>query len=282
MKKLFTTAMITLAACFALQLNAQIKTPAASTAATFTQTVGLTEISMKYSRPGVKGRTIFADDGLVPYGKVWRTAANAATKITFSDDVTIEGKELAEGSYAILTIPNATSWDVSFYEYDKTNFTSYLEAEPAATVTVTPQTLPFSVENFFFAIADIKDDGAKLEIIWDNVLVPMNIGVGTDETVMAAIDNVMSGPSANDYYAAGMYYYRSGKDKMKALEWVQKATSQGEPKFWQKKWEAEILASIGKTKEAIKAAKLSRELAEKAGNSDYVKMNDDNIAKWNM
>jgi len=282
MKKLFATAIITLAACFALQLNAQIKTPAASPGAEFKQSVGLTDITVKYSRPGVKGRTIFAEDGLVPYGKIWRTGANQATKITFSDDVTVEGTELAKGSYAILTVPGATSWDVMFYAFDKSGFGGYVEKTPDAKVTVTPQSLPFSVHNFFITIANLEDDGAVLEFIWDNVLVPVKVGVGTDATVMASIEKAMAGPSANDYYAAGIYLYNSGRDKMKALEYVQKATSQGEPRFWQKKWEAEILASLGKTKEAIETAKLSKELAMKAGNDDYVKMNNDNIAKWEM
>ena len=142
--------------------------------------------------------------------------------------------------------------------------------------------MPISVENFFITVANLESDGADLEIIWDNVLVPIKLGLHTDKAVMANIERIMAGPSANDYYAAGIYMYNSGKDKNKALEYVQKATSQGEPKFWQKKWEAEILASLGRTKEAIEVAQHSLELAEKAGNDDYIKMNKDNIAKWNM
>ena len=282
MKNLFTVAVLVFTAFFALDLNGQIRTPAPSPSAKMTQMVGLTEVTIEYSRPGVKGRDVFSADGLVPFGKLWRTGANQATKISFSEDVTVEGQALEAGAYAILTVPDATSWEVQFHKHESTNFGSYRDKTPAASVNVTPQTLPFSVENFFITVANLESDGAVLEIIWDNVLVPIKLGLHTDKAVMANIERVMAGPSANDYYAAGIYMYNSGKDKNKALEYVQKATSQGEPRFWQKKWEAEILASLGRTKEAIEVAKHSLELAEKAGNDDYIKMNKDNIAKWNM
>lgn len=282
MKNLFTVAVLVFTAFFALDLNGQIRTPAPSPSAKMTQMVGLTEVTIEYSRPGVKGRDVFSADGLVPFGKLWRTGANQATKISFSEDVTVEGQALEAGAYAILTVPDATSWEVQFHKHESTNFGSYRDKTPAASVNVTPQTLPISVENFFITVANLESDGADLEIIWDNVLVPIKLGLHTDKAVMANIERIMAGPSANDYYAAGIYMYNSGKDKNKALEYVQKATSQGEPKFWQKKWEAEILASLGRTKEAIEVAQHSLELAEKAGNDDYIKMNKDNIAKWNM
>lgn len=282
MKNLFTISALIMATFFVSDLNSQIRTPAPSPSASMTQTVGLTEFTVEYSRPGVKGRTVFAKDGLVPFGKVWRTGANAATKITFDQDITVEGKDLKAGSYAIFTKPSATTWEVMFFEHTTANAGGYAEATPAATVTVTPQALPFSVENFFITFANLTDNGAVLELIWDKTLVPVKIGVHTDKAVMANIDRVMAGPSANDYYAAGLYLFNSGKDANKALEYVQKATKQGEPRFWQVRWEAEILAALGRKKEAIKAANLSKELAEKAGNADYVKINKDNIAKWNM
>ncbi len=282
MKNLFTIAVLSMTVLFANNLNGQISTPAPSPKATMTQMVGLTEVSLEYSRPGVRERDVFSADGLVPFGKVWRTGANQATKITFSEDVTVEGQALEAGAYAITTVPDATSWDVLFHKHESSNAGSYTDKTPAAKVTVSPQTLPFSVENFFITLANLEADGAVLELMWDNVLVPVKVGVHTDKAVMANIDRVLAGPSANDYYAAGIYLYNSGRDKDKALKYVQKATSQGEPKFWQKKWEAEILASLGRNAEAIKVAKHSLELAEKAGNADYVKMNKDNIAKWNM
>ena len=282
MKNLITISALLLATFLTSDLTSQIRTPAPSPSASLTQTVGLTEITVEYSRPGVKGRKVFATDGLVPFGKVWRTGANQATKISFDKDVTIEGQDVKAGSYAIFTKPGASSWDVMFFEHTTASAGGYGEATPVVTATVTPQTLPFSVESFFITFANLKNDGAELEIIWDNVLVPVKIGVHTDKAVMANIERVMAGPSANDYYAAGVYMFNAGKDANKALQYVQKATKQGEPRFWQVRWEAEILAALGRKKEAIKTAQLSKELAEKAGNQDYVKINTDNIAKWKM
>ncbi len=283
MIKSLATVLSVMVLCFCFQSNAQITTPAPSPAAKVKQTVGLTEVVIQYSRPSKKGRTIFAADGLVPYGKIWRTAANAATKITFSEDVSIEGHDLKKGSYALLTIPNATSWDVMFYTHESSNFGTYVEKEPDLKVMVTPVDMsPVSVESFSIGVGDLTDNGANIYILWDNVYVPVKLGVKTDEAVLASIEKTMGGPSAGDYYTAGLYYYNSGKDKEKALKYVQKATHNGEPRYWSLRWEAEILSSLGRTAEAIKVAKHSIELAEKAGNSDYVKINTDNIAKWNM
>ena len=258
----------------------QINTPAASPSAKFVQSVGLTQVTLEYSRPGVKGRAIFGD--LVPYGKIWRTGANAATKISFSDDVTIEGAALKAGSYAILTKPGETSWDVHFYTHESSNFGSYVDKEPAAKVTVEPMQLPFSVENFFMTVADLTNNGGVLEIIWDNVLVPMELAVPTDEKVMADIEATLAGPSTGDYYAIGQYYHESGKSLDKALKYVQKATKVDSPRFWQVRREALILADLGRKAEAIEAAKLSLELAKQAGNDDYVRMNEKSLKEWSM
>ena len=283
MKKFITTVLLAVVVAFTLQLSAQITTPSPSPAAKVKQTVGLTEVVIEYSRPSMKGRTIFAEDGLVPYGEVWRTGANAAPKITFSEDVTIEGQDLEKGSYAILTVPNASSWTVKLYSYESGNFASYLEKEADAKVTVTPIDLsPISVQSFSMGIGDLTDNGATIQILWENTYVPVKLGVHTDKSVMANIDKVMAGPSTDDYYASGIYLFNSGKNKEKALKYVQKATHGGEPQFWQLRWEAQILAELGRKAEAIKVAKHSIELAEKANNSDYVKINTDNITKWEM
>lgn len=279
MSKIIT---IIAALCFGAvsMVSAQIKTPAASPSASFTQDVGLIQVSGEYSRPGVKGRVIFGD--LVPFDKVWRTGANSATKISFSGDVKVEGKELSKGSYAILTKPGMKSWDVHFYSYEGGSWNSYLEKTPAAIVTVKTMTLPMTVENFFVTVADIDGGNAILELLWDKTLVPISIETEVDAVVMSSIDKILAGPTTGDYYAAGTYYYNSGKDLNKALEYIQKATHSDSPKFWQLRMEAEVLAKMGKHKDAIKVANKSIDLAKKAGNDDYVKINTKNIAKWSM
>ena len=127
---------------------------------------------------------------------------------------------------------------------------------------------------------NFKSDGADMEFVWGTTSAMVTIGVATDAAVMANIENVMAGPSTNDYYNAASYYHSEGKDLNKALEWIRKATQVENPKFWQVRREALILADLGKMEDAIAAAKLSKELAMKAGNDDYVKMNEASIKEW--
>ncbi len=171
-----------LVSLFALLLSVAVSIQAQdqrapSPSAKLVQKVGLTDVTIEYSRPGMKGRTIFAKDGLVPFGQLWRTGANAATKITFSDAVTIGDGELAAGSYAILTKPGATSWDVSFYPYEASRWSSYKEKSPAITIRATPNMLANSVESFLIIVDDLKDYSASIMMIWDKTAVSFPIGV---------------------------------------------------------------------------------------------------------
>lgn len=279
MKKSFLTALLAIV-LFAINTNAQIQTPAASPAATVSQKVGLTDVKVEYSRPAAKGRTIFAKDGLVSFGNVWRTGANTVTKIDFSSDVTVEGKALKQGSYAILTKPGTSTWEVNFYSYTNGDWAGYVEKTAVASVTVTPVMVSPKVESFLINFDNITSTGAVLQLSWEKTLVPVKIETEVDKAVMANIERVMAGPSANDYYAAASYYHDSGKDIKKALEWIKKANAGSDKRFWQIRKEALILADLGMKKEAIEAAKVSIELAKTAGNTEYVKMNEESIASW--
>lgn len=280
MKSNLIKSLILFFIAFSFNAKAQIDTPAASPGASVTQTVGLAEIAIEYSRPGVKGRTIFSADGLVPFGKVWRTGANAATKFTTSDDITVNGAQLAAGSYAILTVPNAMEWEVQFYPYESGNWTSYVDKTPSVKVMTKPVKIGEKIESMMFAFDELKTWSAGLYLMWENTMVPFEIVADADEKVVSTIDKVLSGPSSNDYYAAASYYFDSGKDLNKALEWINIATSGDSPRFWQVRKKALILAKLGKKADAIKAAQQSLELAMKAGNDDYVKMNKASIAEW--
>lgn len=283
MKKLVLNyCMFFFVALISQPLTAQISTPAPSPASKLMQTVGLTDITIEYSRPAVKERKIFAADGLVPYGEIWRTGANSATKISFSDDVTVGEQDLKAGAYAILSKPNANAWQLMFFPYEGGNWGSYVEKEPAATVEAKTMKTGTKVENFTITIDQITTDGAHLIFAWDNTAAAVPLGVKVDEQVMANIKSVLAGPSTNDYFAAASYYHQTGKDLNKALEWVQKATNTDNPAFWQVRLEALILADLNRKKDAIEAAKKSMELAEKAGNADYVRMNKKSIEEWSM
>lgn len=279
MKKLL---LMLMAFTMAYSVNAQIKTPAPSPFSKVEQKVGLTDVTLEYSRPGVKDRTVFGN--LVPYGKIWRTGANARTKITFSSSVTIGGQELKAGSYSIFSIPTAESWEVVFYN-DGKEFGTPKELNPehiAAKATGKVYPIPFNVETFTIDLNNLTNTGARLEFIWEKTFVGIDIEVPTDKAVMASIKKTMKGPGANDYFQSAGYFLSEGKDIKKAQKWIDKAIAIGGDKapFWQLRLQSLIHAKAGDKAGAIKAAKASLAAAEKAGNDDYVKMNKDSLKEW--
>lgn len=276
MKKLVLLVFV-FAAVFA---TAQIETPQPSPASKLEQKVGLTDVTVEYSRPSMKGRKIFGD--LVPFGQVWRTGANANTKITFGDDITINGDTLKAGSYALYTRPNADKWDVIFYKKsDNWGAPRTLnDGLIALTATVPVQKIPMPIETFTISFDDMKDDQAVLGMMWENAYVGVPFNVPSAAKAEASIKKVMAGPSANDYFNAANYYMNADKDLNQALTWADKAIKLRPNAFWMVRGKALILAKMGKKKEAIATAKQSLELAKKAGNQGYVKMNEASIAKW--
>ncbi len=263
-------------------INSQIKTPAPSPSQKTTQMVGLTEVTLEYSRPSMKGRKIFG--GLEDYGKVWRTGANENTKLTFSTDFMVDGKMLKKGTYALYTIPGENSWDVMLYS-DATNWgnpAKWDDAKVAAKVTVNPIEMPMDIETFTITFDDLTNNSAVLGIMWENVYVPFMFEVPTDKMVSKQISSIMSGPSAQDMYASAVYYLEAGKDIKQAQAWIDKAVEMtaDAPKFWFLRQQSLIHAKAGNTKGAIAAAKKSLEYAEKAGNAGYVKMNKASLKEW--
>lgn len=261
-------------------MNGQITTPAPSPAAKVMQTVGLTEVTLEYSRPSMRGRTIFGD--LVPYDKLWRTGANRNSMVTFSDDVTISGQKLEAGSYAIYTKPGQTSWEVIFYTDTNNGGTpqNWDDSKVAAKVTAEIMTLPFDVQSFTMSIDAINNNGATLGMLWEKTYVGVDFKVPTVEKAVKSIENVMNGPSGNDYFAAASYYFEEGKDLSKAKEWIDKAVASNGKAFWMMRTQSLIYAKMGDTKGAIEAAKKSMSVAETAGNADYVKMNKESLKEW--
>lgn len=260
--------------------SAQISTPAPSPAATVSQTVGLTDVEINYSRPSVKGRTIFGD--LVPFDKIWRTGANGATTISFSDDVVLGGAALEAGTYALYTKPGEEMWTVMVYSDLRMggNVGAYDEANEVARFEVKPNTLPFGVESMMFAFDDLTSESATLMLIWEKTSIAMDLKVSVDENVMAQIERVMAGPSANDYRAAALYYYNTDRDTEQALEWIDKCIENGGDRFWIHTDRARILGKLGKKTEAIAASKKAMAMAQEAGNMDFVKINEGLLAEW--
>jgi len=279
MKKLLVLTMVVLAS---VSLEAQINTPAPSPFSKVEQKVGLTDVTLEYSRPAMRGRTIFGD--LVPYDKLWRTGANQYTKITFGDDVTIDGQVVKAGTYSIFTKPGKASWEIFLYteiegggvpkEWD--------ESKIAAKTTSEVFPLPMKIETFTMSFDDLEPGSAILGMMWENVYVPLKIEVPTDKMVSESIETTMGGsPKAEDYYTAAVYYLESDKDIKKAQEWMDKAMEMNEePAFWQLRQQSLIQAKAGDKKAAIKTAKKSLAKAKEEGNDDYVKMNTDSLKEW--
>lgn len=270
----FTFAFLLLAA---VSVDAQIKTPAPSPFCSLTQSVGLMEVSIKYSRPGVKDRVIYGK--LVPYGELWRTGANASTKISFSDDATVGGVKVPAGDYSLYTIPGESSWTIIINKNLKTGTSDYNKEEDAARFTVKPTRVNQKVETFTINVTDVKMDAANIELVWENTSVKFMVETDVDTKVMADIAKQTAGVDANVYYQSARYYYDTNKDMNKALEWINLATKEN-PKFWMVRYKALILAKLGKYDDAIKAANESTELANEAGNKDYPRMNGESIAEW--
>lgn len=279
MKKIILSLFV---AAFAFSTNAQIKTPAPSPAQKIVQTVGLTDVTVEYSRPSMKGRKIFG--GLEDYGKVWRTGANANTTLTFSTDFMVDGNTLKAGTYALYTIPGEKSWDVMLYT-DATNWgapAKWDEAKVAAKVTVDAIEIPMNIETFTISFDDLTNNSAVLGIMWENVYVPFEFKTPTEEMVSKQITTLMAGPSAQDMYASAVYYLETGKDIKQAQTWIDKAVAMtaDAPKFWYLRQQSLIHAKAGNTKGAIAAAKESLKHAEIAKNAGYIKMNKESLKEW--
>jgi hypothetical protein len=249
----------------ALPLAAQtpppaLKLPRLSQHQVVMQTVGLTDITVDYSRPAVKGRALWG--GLVPFDQVWRTGANEATQITFTDDVTINGQALPKGNYSLHTIPGKDSWTIIFNKVAKQwgSFT-YDQAQDALRVTAKPQKAPFA-ELFTIGFPNVSNDNATVALCWGDVCVPFTVGTGTTAKVMAAAGVAVSGAAATDWqtpYRAASFAFDNG-DNTQAMTWLDQSTkaSQNISNLYLK---SRIQAKSGHKAEAIATAEAALKLA---------------------
>lgn len=263
------------AACVAFFLMAdaqQLKTPQPSTTQTVKQELGLGTVELSYSRPNMKGRKIFGD--LVPFDKVWRTGANGATVLTFTDEVTIGGTKIPAGKYGLLTIPSASEWTIIISKQtDVTSPTAYKQDMDVVRVKAKPMSLPWSFETFGISFENIKDNGCEVMMAWDKTLVSFSINTDVDAKVMKQIETVMKNDS-RPYFAAAAYYAENGKDLNQAIMWFDKAIEQNPKAFWVYYQKAKALAKQGKKAEAMAVSMKSMELAKEAKNDDYVALNE--------
>jgi len=277
MKKITLIVLLFISCLFA---EAQVQTPAASPSGSVSTTVGLTDVKIDYSRPRIKGRTIFGTQAnvVVPFGKIWRTGANSGTKIYFSDDVKVEGIAVPKGEYLLLTWPGATEWTISIYKDVKLggNVNAYDKAQDAANFKVKPGKLTEKVETFTINIGDLADDSksAKVELAWENTSVKFTIATDYEAKVLKSIETYTKVEPSN-YFQAAVYYLENGKDLNQALEWVNKAAEGMNSPFWVLYQKARIQKALGDKKGALETSTASLAKAKEAQNRDYENMNND-------
>jgi Protein of unknown function (DUF2911) len=257
--------------------------PAASPACTLQQRVGLTDIEVAYSRPGVKGRVIFG--GIVPYGMVWRTGANQATTIAFSTPVKLEGNDIPAGTYSLFTIPGENEWTIIINkDANQWGAFQYNEKVDLVRFKVKPVKLAESIESFTIEFNRIRDESAVLNLVWDRTVVPIHLQVDVASKLVPQIKAAMAAPGKKSdgfYFQAATFYYDHNLDQKKALDWVNAGLADNPPiAFEMLHLKAQLLAKQGDKADAIAAARQSTELAIKVegpGNS-FVRMNQDLIS----
>ena len=278
--------IILLAMCTTLALNAQLRTPPASPTFELKGTIGLAEVKVVYSRPSAKGRTIF--NRLVRMGEVWRTGANASTKISFSQDVTVEGNPVPAGDYALYSIPGEKEWTIILSKnLELWGKDGYDEKDDLVRFNVPTKHPSSHYETFTISFSDFTNNSAKLNMKWEKTKAVFKIENDVDSQVMAYIkEHLIDGNTAkdSDYYASASYYYNERKDDQKALKWIKKAIeiTGDNAKYWEYHLKAKILDRLEYTEDALAAAEKSKELAQTAGNMDYVRLNSNLIERLKL
>jgi hypothetical protein len=260
---------------FSEGIGQQIQMPQASPSANISQKIGLTDVSIEYSRPSMRGRKIFGE--LVPYGEVWRTGANAATIITFKTEVIIEGNKVPAGVYALYSIPGKNEWTMILSSNTKLwGAVGYNQEDDFLRFKVKPGKTGQKYETMEINFVDITDTGTSVAIKWENTRVKFRIETEVDSIVMGQIKELVLDQEPQNpglYYQAANYYFTNNKDMNQAYDWINKSVN-SDPKYWTVHLKAKIELALGKKKEAIESAQKSMDMAREAKNPDYVGLNE--------
>ena len=277
MSKLFHLSVILI---FILSLSAagqQIRTPRPSPDATVTQIVGVTEVKIDYSSPGVKERKIWGE--LVPYGEVWRTGANEVTSITFSDAVKVNGNDLPAGTYGIHTIPGESEWEIIFSKDTEINSGSnYDPAKDALRIKAKPEKHHF-MERMTFLFADVTDKSVTVNLLWDELEVSFNIETNTNEIFLS---NAREQLSWSPTFQAAQYCLSANINLEEALRWIEASCLMSEV-YWNTRVKAQLQYKLGMKNEAIATMEKSIDLGSKMESApfDYDNMKK-MLAEWKM
>ena len=253
--------------------NAQVKMPAPSPTQTVKQEFGIGTVELTYSRPVAKGRKIYGE--LVPYNKLWRTGANAATKIVFSEPVEIGGKKLDSGTYVLYTIPGIDTWVVIINKGLKNwGIDGYKESEDVIRFNIEPVKNKKKAESFTMEFNDVKATSCSLDIKWEKTLVSIPLVADFLDKVRGQIEAAMK-TDKKPYWQAAQFYNEYDKNLALALENTTRAIEGNKEAFWMWIYKAKIQKEMGDKAGALESSKKSLELATAAKNDDYVKMNKD-------
>jgi hypothetical protein len=245
--------------------------PAASPKQKVIQDFGLGKITVTYSRPNVKGRVIFG--GINPYGQVWRTGANEATTINFTENVVMEGQKVPAGTYSLFTIPEKDEWTIILNKtVEQWGAYSYNKDMDFLRVSVKPQKLKSKTESFMITFQNSTTKSADMNLVWDQTLVPVHLETDDDAKIVANIDSLMNGNRKPYYFNAIQYCYENNKGMNKALAWALEA-GKVSPGPWYKLWEARIQLKLGDKKAAAVAAQAGIDLAKTSNDDEYVRLN---------
>lgn len=271
---MFKNSMMALATAFIMNAtaNAQIQLPAPSPKASVMQTAGLTDITIDYSSPAVKGRVVWGD--LVPYRQVWRAGANSATKITFSKDVTIEGVSVPKGSYSIFVTPvENVEWMIMINKDATASVDAYKAENNIATIKTKPEAIAMK-ERLAFSITDFNDASATVNLEWEKMRVSFKVMLGTDKQAEENITSAVSGASGN-YRAAARYMLDTKKDYDKTLSYINQSLALNNDQWFGHWIKAQALKGKGMNKEAYEAAMKSKELGDKNPDGFFFKADVD-------
>ena len=253
-------------------VTAQVNMPSPSTTQTVKQEFGMGSIELIYSRPNIKNRIVFGD--LVPYGKLWRTGANGATKLTFTTPVEIGGKKIDTGSYALYTIPAEDNWEIILNKGINNGGTpGYKESEDVVRFTVSSVKATTKTETFTMQFANIKPESCDLQLVWEKKSVSISITTNIKDKIRAQLDAAML-TEKKPYWQAAQFYFEYDKNLIRALENVTKATEENPKAFYMFLYKARIEKEMGKTAAAMETSKTSLALSKEAKNDDYVRMNE--------
>ncbi len=262
---------------------AQIRMPQPSTTQKISQDFGMGKIELTYSRPNVKGRAMLKENSeLVPLNQLWRTGANAATRIHFSDKVTMGGTTLDTGAYVLYTVPGVDYWEVVVNKgLNNWGTDGYKQSEDVVRFKVKAAKTTSNTETFTFQFANVEAESIDLQLSWGKVAVSIPISTNVKDRLRAQVEAALSAEKVNPnvYQAAANFYYEWEKNYAKALQNVNKATEANPKAFWLFLLTAKIQKDMGQKADAKASAEKCISIATEAKNADYVRMAKELISK---